>query len=387
MADNMEAEGAAVAEAAAAAAAAAAAPVVPDINAAFAQVQGQIFAQQQQLAAIAHQATNHLKPKIPDTFSGTSHLDVETWLFQVLQYFLACHVMDDARRVVFAGQLLRGNAALWWRTLHENNGMAAINSWDSFGEAIKLQFRPVNLLKKARDELNNLSQRDKQSVQDYVTNVRRICLLLPTVTEEEKKERFLFGLSDRRIRTEINLEEAKTQTSMTFETAAQLSERLEASFRSNSGPADRRPSRPNFYGNPRPNQFPRTASNAAPYHGPTPMELGAVQGQRDIPPRPQHMAPAERFNTFQRGANNPPQYRGPAPLELGAVQGPRDMPYRPPRMAPAERERLYQSGACFYCKEPGHLAKDCPKKQLAPHARAHPPHMQQQRGPGNGRSR
>ncbi len=83
--------------------------------------------------------------------------------------------------------------------------MAAINTWDAFGEAIKLQFRPVNLLKKARDELNNLPQRDRQSVQDFVTNVRRICLLLPTVTEEEKKHRFLFGLADRRIRTEINL--------------------------------------------------------------------------------------------------------------------------------------------------------------------------------------
>lgn len=350
MADNMDADGAAVAaaaaaaEAAAVAAAAAPPPGMAEINAAFAQVQGQINAQQQQLAAMGQQANNHLKPKIPDTFSGDAKLDVETWLFQILQYFLACQVMDDARRVVFAGQLLRGNAALWWRSLHENNGMAAINSWAAFGEAIKLQFRPVNLLKKARDELNNLAQRDRQSVQDFVTNVRRICLLLPTVTEEEKKHRFLFGLADRRIRTEINLEEAKTQTSMTFEAAAQLAERLESSFRSNSGPADRRPSRPNFYGNPRPNNFQRTAYNAAPY-------------------------------------------RGPAPMELGAVQGPRDMPYRPPRMAPAERERLYQSGACFYCKEAGHLAKDCPKKSHAPQARAHPPRAHPQRGPGNDRSR
>jgi hypothetical protein len=115
------------------------------------------------------------------------------------------------------------------------------------------------------------------------------------------------------------------------------------------------------------------------------MELGAVQGQRDMSYRPQHMAPAERFNNFLRGADNSQQHRGPAPLELGAVQGPRDMPYRPPRMAPAERERLYQSGACFYCKETGHLAKDCPKKQLAPQARAHPPRAQH--GPGNDRSR
>jgi hypothetical protein len=340
MADIMDADGAAAA--AAVAAAATEPPVMAAIERAFADMQGQLNAQQQQLDAMGQHGPNHLKPKIPDTFSGDAKLDVETWLFQMLQYFLACQVMDNARRVVFAGQLLRGNAALWWRSLHENGGMATINSWDAFVEAIKLQFRPVNLLKKARDELNNLAQRDRQSVQDFVTNVRRICLLLPSVTEEEKKHRFLSGLADRRIRTEINLEEAKTQTSMTFEVAAQLAERLESSFRSNSGPADRRPSRPNFYGTPRPNNFQRTAYNAAPY-------------------------------------------RGPAPMELGAIQGPRDMPYRPARMAPAERERLYQSGACFYCKETGHLAKDCPKKQLAPQARAHPPRAQH--GPGNDRSR
>jgi hypothetical protein len=194
MADIMDAEGAAVAVAAtaaeAAASEAAAPPAMAVIEQAFAAVHGQLNAQQQQLAAMGQHATTHLKPKVPDTFSGDAKLDVETWLFQMLQYFLACQVMDDARRVVFAGQLLRGNAALWWRSLHENNGVDAINTWDAFGEAIKLQFRPVNLLKKARDELNNLAQRDRQSVQDFVTNVRRICLLLPTVTEEEKKHRF-----------------------------------------------------------------------------------------------------------------------------------------------------------------------------------------------------
>jgi hypothetical protein len=58
-------------------------------------------------------------------------------------------MMDHGRQIIFAGQLLRGNAAMWWRLLHE---------W---------------------------------------------------VTEEEKKERFVFGLSDRRIKMEISLEEEK----------------------------------------------------------------------------------------------------------------------------------------------------------------------------------
>jgi hypothetical protein len=27
-----------------------------------------------------------------------------------------------------------------------------------------------------------------------------------------------------------------------------------------------------------------------------------------------------------------------------------------------EQERLYAEQRCFYCKEPGHLASDCPKR-------------------------
>lgn len=31
----------------------------------------------------------------------------------------------------------------------------------------------------------------------------------------------------------------------------------------------------------------------------------------------------------------------------------------------ADRETLMRAGACFYCKEKGHLARDCPKKTRA----------------------
>jgi len=46
---------------------------------------------------------------------------------------------------------------------------------------------------------------------------------------------------------------------------------------------------------------------------------------------------------------------GPAPMELGAV---RSAGLKP--LTEAEREQLRKEGACFRCREPGHLAKDCP---------------------------
>jgi hypothetical protein len=43
-----------------------------------------------------------------------------------------------------------------------------------------------------------------------------------------------------------------------------------------------------------------------------------------------------------------------------------------PRLSPEERQRLMDANACFNCKEPGHLARDSPKrsKRSGPNGRA-----------------
>ena len=45
------------------------------------------------------------------------------------------------------------------------------------------------------------------------------------------------------------------------------------------------------------------------------------------------------------------------PMELGAVRAAGLKP-----LTETEREDLRKRGACFRCRQPGHLAKDCPAK-------------------------
>jgi hypothetical protein len=33
------------------------------------------------------------------------------------------------------------------------------------------------------------------------------------------------------------------------------------------------------------------------------------------------------------------------------------------QLTPENKQQLIQDGKCFYCREPGHMARDCPRRQ------------------------
>ena len=265
---------------------------------------------QAQLAAVS--GTNPrplpLKASKPETFSGSStQTDVGSWLFQLRQYLLLSHkaLADQAEGIVYAASFFRGHAALWWRSQVEANGkVCPYLTWESFAEAVKLQFRPVNAVKAARDCLASLTQ--QRSVQDYVSQFRILCLQIPDISEGEKMDRFVRGLKPQ-IQREVEMKEPQT-----FEEVIRMVERADAvEFRIRQRYAP--PTQRTF--------SPRTTAISAPTH---------------ITP------------TF----SSAPTTMGPTAMELGAI-----------RLAPltvAERERLRKIGGCFRCRKVGHISSQCP---------------------------
>lgn len=257
--------------------------------------------------------SNKLRPQKPSTFNGTG--DVDGWLFQLKLYYKVCGEEDGQKLVDFSVSLLRGNAVLWWQRLLEDTTAQSINNMDEFSKAIKQQFDPINPARTARDQLAALVQRNNMSVQDYVGEIRRVCLRIPKITDDEVKDRFMRGLRLAKIRDEIFVKDPPT-----FAEAVELAESLEASIRRAQGLY-----RPTGYVN-RSGGFHRghsyqTQSSTLQMSQPVPMELGNIG----------------------RGT-----MRSAGHTNVTGVRSARD----------AEM-------ICYECREKGHRARNCPRKTTA----------------------
>ena len=118
-------------------------------------------------------APRGIKVERPKTNDGAKHRDVDTWLFQVEEYMLLTRI-PAVSQVGYAASLLHRNAAMWWREKCE--GGNRIESWEEFKTSLRGQFQKDNLVRRARDDLYALQQKEKESVVDFLHRFRQVCI-------------------------------------------------------------------------------------------------------------------------------------------------------------------------------------------------------------------
>lgn len=275
-----------------------------------------VVQQQQQPVQDPGPSSSRLKPKTPDTYDGSPNVSVTNWLFQMRIFFRARGTHDEQEKVNFVISQLRGNAVLWWEQMESLNQRDEIRDLDHFGEILTKQFQPINPVQVARDEFSIIRQRPHMSVQDYTSEFRNIVLRIPDVSIGEQIDRFIRGLNSYRIQTEI-FREMSLDPNLSFEAIVQLAERVEAGMR-------------------------------------------RIQSIRQVVPT--NRTPARRVMQYNRPPNGyPPIPRSQAvPMELGNIYT-----QRSPNngLRTEDRQRFVNEGRCFYCKERGHIAINCPKKK------------------------
>ena len=306
------------------------------VNARMAGVENMVHAA---LAAANEARPNRsLKPSKPEAFSGAPREPIDLWLFQTEQWLVAGGVTTDHEKITLASGLLRNSALLWWRSIYGRPDTPV--TWAAFKESITSAFQPINPMESARDRLANLRQTGP--VRTYASIFRAIILEIPTITDDEKKDRFIRGLKPNLVR------EIRVRAPATFEEAVTMAVRLDAI---------------GWRASPRPGV---TTTN-----GPVPMELGLTR--HVLPSNTTGSAAAIRSSAPTNAVNSEwarPSYCDVAAGNINAVRSrpsTSGIPSRPltPRAKLTDRDRaeLRRRGVCFKCRKAGHIARDCPERE------------------------
>ncbi|MEL7522384.1 MAG: hypothetical protein AAGJ80_12365, partial [Cyanobacteria bacterium J06553_1] len=168
-----------------------------------------------------------MKPTVPNRYDGARDaMQVETWLFQMEHYMVqdADHRQapppTDAQKVSYAGGQLEKEAALWWFSLAATQQLPA--TWEEFTAQIRREFKPVDGVRQARQQLRHCRQ--THTVSEYVAKLRSYRLQIPDMVDAELLDRFVEGL-----RRNLQLEVMRSGVS-SFDEAARVAVAMEQAF-------------------------------------------------------------------------------------------------------------------------------------------------------------
>lgn len=157
-----------------------------------------------------------IKLKDPPTYDGVRDaMVIDDWI-TAIENQKEFHDWDDAQAYRFAVVYLSGRAGQWIKRLKEQGN--APQDWVAFKEIFIQQYRPENADLFARDLFASCVQ--KSTVEAYVEEFQDVIHMLPELTDDEKCDRFMRGLSSKDIRAVIrNLPRQQRSLDCYFRTA------------------------------------------------------------------------------------------------------------------------------------------------------------------------
>jgi hypothetical protein len=264
----------------------------------------------------------------PEYLDGTNNKLVRGW-FQTMRQYLQFHNMDlDNPSVIFiVSGHLKGYAADWFSLCKLRNGNDPFGGFKTFAEmeeAALLQFREQDPEKKARHAIKHAKQ--TSTVVEYVKFFRRQIIYLPLRHEADNVADFISGLKY----------DIKTQ--VTIANPATLEKAMELALNT-----------ANLLASVRDKHDSKGGRLANMYENLDSDDSGAMSecdgDTCDLDPDYEECANV--YTKSRKGGKfpkkNPPKATGGLSEEA--------------------RSKLMRDGKCFYCKEPGHISLNCPKKK------------------------
>jgi hypothetical protein len=329
------------------------------------------------MSPTAVHALKSVKVNDPKPFSGHVGADAENWLMEVERWRSAIELRGALSDQVFLTSLvtfLQGSASLWWNSLEQQQKTPS--SWDAFKRTFRERFRPINSERSAREALFRLRQRERDSVTAYSDAFLRHVNFLPDMDMKDQIALYQRGLlpaiSDELDRVLAFVkDESIGHLSEVISQAQRIESRLSmrrSGYASNHRERERAAYVPSpAWAYSRASSSPQSAasSSSAAAADPNRMDLSSLQG----PPATASSSSSPTFRT-PLSEWRPAWASDNDVRELAAVQhrgvtpgaGHRSgsaAPRRVPGLSREEYDRLSREGRCFWCKNTGHMARNC----------------------------
>jgi Ty3 transposon capsid-like protein/Zinc knuckle len=242
---------------------------------------------------------SELKPPRPRSFSGKKdHNVIESWVSSVNSYFALTNVQPPYI-YHYLNTLFVGEAAIWFR-YHYPETVASTLTWEQVRENLHSFFIPPNKDRRLQDQWAQLRQ--LTSVSDYIARFCSLAMQLPAQQDNMMIHKFIRGLKSK-TRMELELKDPQS-----LNEAFHLADRFDS------------------------------------------------------------IVYQQKFNNFTNKPLSKPtvniQYEDGEPMQLDTFRtmAPKVNKNTPKSLQPLsteERTRLQSIGACFKCRRPGHMAREC----------------------------
>lgn len=258
-----------------------------------------------------------VKPIIPSKYSGNRNIAIiDSWISSVNAYFFLSNAQPPYIYYSLV-TLLEGEAGVWFRFNYPES-IAATLTWETVRHALRLYFTPVNYIRQLQDRYTTLRQ--STSVNDYTMQFSEIVMQLAAnhilIPDSMLIHQYIHGLKPAtRLQVEIenpsSLPEAM-RIAGTYDTIRFAKKTMASRYETTS--------RSPFY----PSRYDDNRGE--------PMQLDNLELEN-----------SEDSN-----------------LEINAMKPKFSANKKLNKLTIEERQHLRRLGACFKCRQPGHMVRECP---------------------------